>query len=335
MDRFTRIFRLHQILATHRHPVSHTVLQKKLECTRATVNRVIRAMRLYFNAPIEYDRGHNGYHYSKTEGHPYELPGLWLTPSELYALLASEQLLAEAQPGLLDDVIAPVKSRIEHILAAEHLGSGEVAKRVRILRMAGRATDNERFRTVAGALLQRQRLGIRYHGRGRDQTTEREISPQRLVHYRDNWYLDAWCHKAKALRTFALERIVDAAQRGAAARNVVERELNAYFTRSYGIFSGHPGHTAVLRFTAERARWVAEEQWHPQQEGRFLESGSYELRVPYSDARELVMDVLRHGPDVEVLGPAELRREVASRLREALERYPEMRNLSGEGPVND
>ena len=323
MDRFARIFRLHQILAAHRHPVSLKVLQEKLECTRATANRVIREMRLHLNAPIEYDRGRNGYHYSRIAGHSYELPGLWFTPSELYALLASEQLLAEAQPGLLDEVIAPIKSRIERILAAEHPGSGEVAKRVRILRMAGRAVDNDRFRAVAGGLLQRRRLAIRYHGRSADRVSDREISPQRLIHYRDNWYLDAWCHEAGGLRTFALEQIVAARALPDAARNVPESTLDDHFAGAYGIFAGKPKETAVLRFTPERARWVADEQWHSRQEGRFLDDGGYELRVPYSDHRELVMDVLKYGPDVEVLGPEELRQEVVSHLREALKRYSE------------
>jgi proteasome accessory factor C len=78
---------------------------------------------------------------------------------------------------------------------------------------------------------------------------------------------------------------------------------------------------AVLRFTKERARWVAEEVWHPQQEGKRLEDGRYELRIPYRDSRELVMDILRHGPDVVVMEPASLIEEVKRQLKEALERY--------------
>jgi len=78
---------------------------------------------------------------------------------------------------------------------------------------------------------------------------------------------------------------------------------------------------AVLRFDARRALWVAKERWHRDQEGRFLEDGSYELRVPYSNSLELIMDVLKYGPDVRVLAPDELRREVQERLRAALRVY--------------
>ena len=66
---------------------------------------------------------------------------------------------------------------------------------------------------------------------------------------------------------------------------------------------------------------MAEEQWHPQQEGRILADGSYELRIPYADPRELVMDILKHGAEVEVIAPPELRREVAQQLCKAAEKY--------------
>ena len=321
MDRLQRIYKLHQAVSSRRYPVSCQTLQDDLECSRATVNRIIQEMRLYFNAPIEYDHQRNGYHYALTDGKTFELPGLWFSETELYALLTTQQLLAHVQPGLLDTQLKPVKERIEQILAARHMGSEEISKRVRILRMTGRNVTLECFQTVAGALLQRNRLHITYHGRGNDETSQREISPQRLIHYRDNWYLDAWCHTRNALRSFAVERITAAKALPQRCRDVPEKQLDAHYASSYGIFAGEPKHTAVLRFTPERARWVADEHWHPQQQGRFMENGSYELRIPYSEPRELVMDILKHGADVEVIAPETLRQEILEHLRKATAKY--------------
>jgi predicted DNA-binding transcriptional regulator YafY len=107
------------------------------------------------------------------------------------------------------------------------------------------------------------------------------------------------------------------------ARDIPEAELDTHYASSYGIFGGQADKVAVLRFTKERARWVAEEVWHPEQQGRRLEDGSYELKIPYRDSRELVMDILRHGPDVVVIEPASLVEEVRDRLKGALERYGE------------
>ena len=321
MDRLQRIYKLHHLIISHRLPVPHSLLQEQLECSRATINRIIQEMRLYFSAPIEYDRERNGYFYDTKEGEIFELPGVWFNATELYALLTTQQLLEQAQPGLLDNHLKPLKSRIEKILATAQPGSGEIAKRVRILRMAGRNTSSEYFQTVAGAVLQRKRLTIRYHSRSDDAETQREISPQRLTHYRDNWYLDAWCHQRNGLRSFAVERLREAKPLDLDAKNIAEEELDAHFASSYGIFAGKPKHTAVLRFTPERARWVAEEQWHPQQQGRILDDGSYELRIPYADPRELVMDVLKHGAEVKIIEPETLRLLVQQQLQQAWRQY--------------
>lgn len=147
MDRLQRIYKLHQAISSRRYPVSCHVLQNELECSRATVKRIIQEMRMYFNAPLEYDRSRNGYCYATDEGQSFELPGLWFSSDEIYALLTAQQLLAEVQPGLLDAQLKPVKERIEKILVARHLGeatplsghpSEEISKRVHILRMNGR-----------------------------------------------------------------------------------------------------------------------------------------------------------------------------------------------------
>ncbi|MBI2313184.1 MAG: WYL domain-containing protein [Betaproteobacteria bacterium] len=296
MDRFQRILLLHRLLASHRLPVSHRTIEQELECSRATATRIIEEMRDYLGAPIAYDRPANGYRYTHDA---FELPGLWFNASELYALITVQKLLTEAQPGFLDGMLGPLKTRIENILQSEHLGSGEVGRRVRILPMAGCSAGGEYFQTGAGALLQRKRIEILYHGRERDEETDRVVSPQRLVHYRDNWYLDAWCHSVERLRSFALERIRIARPLDDPAVEVADEELDAHFARGYGIFAGEPVATAVLRFTPERARWVAEETWHPAQNGRFLEDGRFELRIPYSDDPELIMDILKYGPGVD------------------------------------
>ena len=162
---------------------------------------------------------------------------------------------------------------------------------------------------------------MEYYAKSTDSHTSREVSPQRLVHYRENWYLDAYCHLRKGLRTFALDRILSAHELETTCDSVAEEELDEHYASAYGIFAGRANKTAVLRFTAERARWVADERWHPRQVGQFLTDGRYELSFPYRDDRELVMDVLRHGPHVEVVAPQTLRDEVIMQLGAGLKQY--------------
>ena len=320
MDLFDRIYCLHRVLNNSRYSVSHTVLQERLECSRATINRVIRYMRDCLGAPIEYDRSAEGYRYVQEGEHPYELPGLWFNASELYALLTVQRLLSEIQPGLLDSHLMPLRERIERILKSRDASLGDITSRIRILSMASRRVDPAHFPAVADAVLRRKRLHIIYHGRADNKTTERVVSPQRLAHYRDNWYLDVWDHTKRALRSFSVDRLRQVHVLDKPAREISDAKLNDHFAAAFGIFAGKPKHMAVLRFTPERSRWVADETWHPKQKGRF-DGEHYVLEVPYADHRELVMDILKHGPEVEVIAPPSLRMKVVELLGRAVARY--------------
>ena len=322
MDKFDRIYALHTLFTNARYPVSKSTIEEKLECSHATAERLIKEMRLYLSAPIEYDREANGYYYNKsTSGMRYELPGLWFNASELYALLIAHQLLSDVEPGLLDTHIMPLKQKIETLLQSENIPQGEIARRVKILKVAARRPNPKHFSLVATSLLTRKKLFIAYQGRNRANQTEREISPQRLVYYRDNWYLDAWCHLREELRSFAIERIEVSRLVMSNALEIDNKELDEHYASSYGIFSGKATHTAVLKFNPSVAKWVANEKWHPQQKGQLALDGSYELSIPYNNARELTMDILKYGPDVEVLKPEALRNQVQEYLQEALAQY--------------
>jgi len=324
MNKFDRIYQLRTILHAHRYPISIQELEGRMECSRPTVKRMIAKLRHEMAAPILYDKAQNGYVLDRSGGdQQYELPGLWFNLAELQALLTVHELLRNMQPGLLRQEFSLFRRRIESILQANHVATGEVSRRFRFHSVGTRACLPENFHTVASATLQRRRLDLHYHNRANDCLSSRIVSPQRLIYYRENWYLDTWCHQADDLRTLALDRVRDPVMLDDEAREIPDEQLDGYYSGSFGIFSGPATQTAILRFTAQRARWVAEEQWHPDQRGSWLDDGSYELRLPYGDSRELVLDILRYGPDVEVMAPDELRREVKKRLAAALRRYEE------------
>jgi proteasome accessory factor C len=180
---------------------------------------------------------------------------------------------------------------------------------------------------LASATLQRRKLRVRYHSRSKDEVSERTLSPQRLVHYRGDWYLDAWCETRKSLRSFSVDRIKHAAELDEQAQDFFDAELDEYFASAYGIFSGRANKTAVLRFSPNSSRWVADDRWHPRQVGQFLTDGSFELSIPYRDDRELLMDILKYGPEVEVISPESLRNAIARKLQAALSHYPRTSEL--------
>lgn len=320
MDKIERITALHRILKASRYPVTVKRLQEELGCSRATAYRDLAYLRDALMAPIEGD-GEAGFRYNAAEGERFELPGLWLSSEELYALLASQQLLARTGGGVLSTALAPLQKRIEGLLA-DHAGIDHwPMDRVRVIPHRGRKLDETSFRSVATAVLERRQLGFEYRARSTDERTKRTVSPQRITHYRDNWYLDAWDHEREALRSFAVDRIGNARLLDEAARDIGSEELNQHLASSYGIFSGEPKGWATIIFSAKAARWVADEQWHSRQQGRWLPDGRYELKVPYSVSRELLMDVLHYGADAEIVEPAVLREQAKSLLALAMANY--------------
>ncbi len=320
MDRYERILALHRTLKTARYPVTVPRLQEELGCSRATVYRDIAFLRDALMAPVVGD-GEAGFRYDASEGDRFELPGLWLNSEELHALLATQQLLSSSSEGMLSSALAPLQQRIEKLLDEHSTGKRWPMERVRVIPHRLRRMDEHVFRAVCSAVLERKQLSFEYRARSTDERTRRTVSPQRITHYRDNWYLDAWDQDREALRSFSVDRMSKARMLDATACDIDESQLNEHLSGSYGIFSGAPKGWATIVFSAKSARWVADEHWHSQQQGRFLADGRYELKVPYSAARELLMDVLHYGSDAEIVEPPSLREQARSLLSLALSHY--------------
>jgi proteasome accessory factor C len=263
MDKFDRIFHLHAILADRRTAIPLEDLMAKLECSKATLHRAINVLKDTLRAPVVFDTAAGGYRYAPTSGGgTFELPGLWFTSAELQALAVMQRLLKDVGGGLLTEHLGPLSKRLDELTHHRRLNLGEAASRLRFPAIASRPAGPA-FQTVASATLQRKKLWIEYHARGSDERSERTVSPRRITHYRESWYLDLWDEGKSALRSFAIDRILKAVPLDEKARDIPEAELDAHYASSYGIFGGQADKLAVLRFTKERARWVADEVWHP------------------------------------------------------------------------
>jgi predicted DNA-binding transcriptional regulator YafY len=321
MDRTERFYKIDTLLNTHTVVPIERFL-RELEVSKATFKRDIEYMRDRLNAPIEWDRSDGGYRYvSGVKSQQQSLPGLWFNASEAYALLMMQSLLSEMQPGLLGPHIAPLKARLRAVIESGNHAASDVESRVKLITVAARPVPDKNFEVVAAALLGRHRLQIKYYSRVRDDSSEREVSPQLLIHYRGNWYMSAWCHKQEAMRSFSMDAIQQAAVLPRPTKTIAKKELDGFVGQGYGIYSGAKVEWAKLQFSQERARWVSRELWHPQQRSITQKDGSLILEVPFTDMRELSMDILRQGRHVEVLEPKKLRDEVKAELAKSLEKY--------------
>lgn len=320
MDRSERFYRIEALIKA-RGSVDFETLLGELEVSAATLKRDFQYLRDRLNAPIVWDpmlRGYTLKAHSGTgglRGARHELPGVWFSERELHALLTMHQVIQGLDDGgVLSRHLQPLLDKLQGMLGSSADEAETLRQRVRIVSAGRRPVPSRWFERLGEAVMRRRQVHMRYRSRGRDAVGERTVSPQRLVHYRNTWYLDAWCHQREQLLRFALDAVDDATVLEAAAKELPLKQVAEEMDAGYGIFGGRRTQTATLLFSAEAARWVAREEWHPRQVGRFLKDGRYELKLPFTNETELVMDILRHGPQVEVKGPQSLLQAVRQQL---------------------
>ena len=325
MNRTERFYKI-ELLLRSRGCVSFAALQAELAVSPATLKRDLQYLRDRLNAPIGYDRVANGYRFSAAGAAAarQQLPGVWFSENEIHALLTMHQLLAGLDDdGVLSRHLQPMLERLQGMLGADAAEARALMRRVKVISTARRRAPSRHFELLGSALVQRRRVALRYYKRSERSSSERVVSPQRLVNHRGTWYLDAWCHASAGLRRFSLDAIEAASVQVARARQVPVRQLEAQLDTGYGIYGGAAAKLkwATLVFNADAAQWVSNEEWHAAQRSRWLADGRYELQVPYSEPTELAMDILRHGDSVEVVGDKPMLALIAERLRKAAARY--------------
>jgi predicted DNA-binding transcriptional regulator YafY len=315
------------------HRIKYMIQQRKcvpiedfldeLEISKATFKRDLDYLRDRLKAEIKYDRFLGGYKFANPDDvNKIEMPGLWFSEKEATALVLMQHLLSSLdQGGLIGPHIEPLTAIIDGILGQSEASAKELRKRIKVLGMGSRKNSIDNFSEVGAALLKRNRLEIAYYAKGKGEITEREISPQRLIFYRENWYLDAYCHLRNGLRSFAVDGIKKATLSNKKAQEISEKECQEHFSESYGIFSGKATQRAKLRFTPEHARWVSGENWHGQQVGSFDKDGYYILEFDYNQDPELIMDIMKHGSGVEVLAPSSLKARVKDEYEKAFKSF--------------
>lgn len=327
MNQLDRLYQLERLLLS-RQSLGRDALIHELEISRATLKRYLELLRVRMNVPVVYDRYSNTYSISQPVGkgrdgvQRQELPGVWFSQREIVALLTMYQLISGLDSaGMLQRHLQPILQRLNTMLGSTQMQAQELQRRVRIIGAARREVPSKFFELAGLALTQRLKLRISYFTRSRNETNERILSPQRLVHHRNTWYLDAWCHASKALKRFALDAVREAHILAEPARELALSTVEKTMDDGYGIYAGAKLRWATLVFTPRSAIWVAPEQWHPEQKSRILRDGSLELKVPYTHDDELLMDIQRHGADVRVIAPVTLRDKLLTGLQQALDQY--------------
>ncbi len=311
--------------------VTFAEIQSVLQVSSPTIKRDLHYMREQLGAPIRYSKMRGGYYYEAVEKKPRQLIGRprknhqpeaerlsrkqWYSSQELYVLASTIDLLgqlSEDKQSAIFQELEPLRARVSNLLCLGDIDPKELLRRVKIVNTQVPFSEPPAFETIGVALCERRRVRIEYFTNSRGETTLRDISPLRLVHYKNRWYVDAYCHLSEGLRTFLIENIESASVLEDSvirySLEKVKRELDA----GYGIFHGKELQEAQIHLPVDRVSYVLREGWHVDQRVEPNEDGSAELFVPYSNPTELVGEILRWGAGIEVKAPEKLKTLVAS-----------------------
>ena len=257
MEGLDKIQTLHQIFRASQRSVPMRRLAEELQCSEKTVQRHIDTLRYRLQAPLDYDKEAKGWAYNKDE-HYIEIPGIWLTAEELQGLAAVLQVLKSLQNDELNSQLNLVQNSVEALLKSANLDPGQFNRLIKFLPSTRQIVNLGYFQRVCDALLAGRCLRIKYRDAKGDESS-RTVSPLQLVYYRENWYLDAWCHKRRTLRSFRVARMLQADYSDTPLVRVPEDEMTNHFADAYGIFAGKSDKVAHLKFTGMAADEVVKQ----------------------------------------------------------------------------
>ncbi|NLE02757.1 MAG: WYL domain-containing protein [Fibrobacter sp.] len=300
--------KLEALLLEHPEGLNQNRIMRILSIgSERTFFRVLNATRTILNKDIEF----NGKRYllRTTNTDEETATSHQLQDDEFIALITIQHILDQMVSGNLQEVFKPVKKRLATLIKTFTKKPEKWAQKIRILDIHYRKIEEGVFYHLAQSIARERALKIDYTNSNGEKST-RIISPLHLVRYKDNWYLDAWCHTTSSLRIFSLDLIQNIRFSNCNSINPDEYTMREIYASSYGIFTGKPLNTAKLRFKNKAAGYVKREIWHPNQKLTELEDKTVTLEIPYNKATELIREILSWGKDVEVLEPKELRQEV-------------------------
>ena len=171
---------------------------------------------------------------------------------------------------------------------------------------------------LAKAAARREQIELAYRKPGQTKPEARVVDPYHLANINGEWYLFAYDHARKDIRTFAPARIKSVKPTGKTFERPQKFSLEKRLRDSFGVHSGQGEFGVVIRFNPRAADYVREKKWHESQQLRELKSGGVELSLKLSSLMEIERWILSWGGDAKVLKPRELADAVRNSARRIL-----------------
>ncbi|HEY2328399.1 MAG TPA: WYL domain-containing protein [Verrucomicrobiae bacterium] len=310
-----RMLRIHQTLQSGRFPNAVT-LAREIEVATKTIHRDIEFMRDRLNLPIEFDRANKGFRYT---GEVSAFPTMQITEGEIFALVVAEKALQQYRGTSFEKPLLSAIKKMEQALPDTiSLNLADIEQTISFRTRAEPILDLKIFDVLAKAVSQRQQLELNYRKPGQ-KAEARLVDPYHLANINGEWFLFAFDHARKDIRTFAPARIESVKQTGKTFERSQKFSLEKRLRDSFGVHAGEGKFEVVIRFAPRAADFIREKKWHASQTLRDLKDGGAELKMNLSSLAEVERWVLSWSGEAAVIKPRELAESVKTAAKRILQ----------------
>jgi len=301
------MLQIHNAIHAGKFP-NATTLARDLEVCVRSIGRDIEFMRDRMELPIFYDEMLHGFYY---DGEVTAFPSFTISEGELFALAVAEKALQQYRGTSFErPLMSALRKLSESLPDAVSLNLSEWNDSISFKTSAEAILDLETFNKLAQATSRREQLRINYRKPGQKQPESRVVDPYHLANVNGEWFMFAFDHLRKAIRTFVPARIVGIEKTGRTFAKNSHFSIRAELRNSFGVHSGKGEFKVALRFTEAVADYIREKKWHPSQKIRTLASGEIEMQMTLSSLVEVERWILQWGGNARVLQPADLAKNV-------------------------
>jgi predicted DNA-binding transcriptional regulator YafY len=312
-----RMLRIHRALQNGGYPNAPQLAQE-LEVSTKSIRRDLEFMRDRLDLPLEFDAAKKGFHYTQEVS---TFPTLQITEGELFALLVAEKALQQYRGTNFEKpLLSAFRKMAASLPDTISLNLADWEETISFRTTVEPVVHLEIFDALAKATAQRQQLSLKYRKPGQAEPEERTIDPYHLSNINGEWFLFAYCHLRKDVRTFVPARIQSVHPTGRSFARPEGFSVKERLQGSFGVHSGEGEIRVRIRFEENVADYIREKIWHPSQQLRELAEGGVEMELRLSSLVEVQRWVLGWGGSAVALHPPELVAAIAAAARRLLQK---------------
>jgi proteasome accessory factor B len=309
------MLRIHQAIQSGCYP-NAAGLAVDLEVSSKSIHRDLEFMRDRLQLPLTFDHARRGYFYTEEVN---AFPAAQITEGELFALVVAEKALQQYRGTSFEKpLLSALKKMQQSLPDTISLDLADIERTISFRTRAEPILNLRIFDALAKATANRWQLQLTYRKPGQRQTESRVVDPYHLANINGEWFLFAYDHLRKDIRTFVPARIKSARQTGKTFLRAQKFSLERRLRNSFGVLSGQGKFDVVIRFRDQVADYIREKKWHDSQQLRELRGGGVEIRMQLSGLAEVERWVLSWGGNAAVIRPPELLASVESAAKKIL-----------------